>query len=526
LLAARETLAARRNSIWSSQPERAQLWAVAERCINLLEIAGRVESSWQAEAGTLKAMISAYTHEGGWSELDRAQRLLEQSLAEFTGQDELESVILLCRSCYRRVVDAIQDRFLDRIEAESWPAEGFLRQTQVFDRFITPVLANREKVVLFLADSLRFEMGRDLTQALSDLGQADIQPVCSSVPTITAVGMAALLPGADGTLGLVEEDGDFIPCIGDRLLKDLPARLTFLKEKLGDRMAEVEISKFLSLPSTKKQADAVGKADLLVVRDTRIDNLGETVPLHEARRYMSDMLGDLKAAVNQLVRLGYERFVFATDHGHVLLPEILPGDVVSQAPTGEWGMSKRRVRLGKQVKESAGTRIFTARQLGISGEIGEVILPSGFGVYSDGSGYLHGGLSLQEAVLPVIVLRATARPAEQAVEEISIRYNKTVFTSSAIGVKVWYNSLLSKQIRVRVEAFDGPGAKANKVGEVAECDARDEITHEVTLTAGQEMPVPVLLERDFNGPMVEIRVTSPDAPVVWARLALTNGMMD
>ena len=33
-------------------------------------------------------------------------------------------------------------------------------------------------------------------------------------------------------------------------------------------------------------------------------------------------------------------------------------------------------------------------------------MPNGFGVYSAGSGYFHGGLSLQECVLPLIILRA------------------------------------------------------------------------------------------------------------------------
>jgi len=36
----------------------------------------------------------------------------------------------------------------------------------------------------------------------------------------------------------------------------------------------------------------------------------------------------------------------------------------------------------------------------------------------------------------------------------------------------------------------------------------------------------VLLDPDFDGDQVEIRATNPEAPVIWARLTLKNGMMD
>ncbi len=526
---ARAVLDERRQSIWRSQAERAHLWAVAERGVALLETAQRLAQEGSPPT-TPKQLVASYTREGGWSDLDRAQRLLEQSLAEFTGQDELDSVISQCRECYRQLAGQMQEALLNGVSRQGWPPEGFLRQTQVYDRFVGPALANREKVVYVLADALRFEMGRDLAQTLAELGQVDLYAVTASLPTVTAVGMAALLPGADGVLALraVDPNRELIPVLGDKPMKDLPARQAYWKEKLGDRLADVEISRFLSETSQARQKSLLKNADLVVLRDGRIDQLGENIPLHEARRYMSDMLGDLKAAVRQLARLGYGRVVISADHGHLLLPEILPGDVVSHPPAGDWGLSKRRARLGKQISESGRVLVFNARQLGIQGDADEIALPAGFGVYGDGSGYLHGGLSLQEAVLPVVALRAALPPAphSSAADQYHILYGKKNFTSSAIGVKILYQSLLSAQARVRVEAYAGPDVKARLVGEAAECDARDEITHEIILKSGQETPVPVLLRHDFSGPQVEIRVLSLDAPVALARLVLKNAMLD
>ncbi|MDR3577967.1 MAG: PglZ domain-containing protein [Anaerolineaceae bacterium] len=523
---ARHILVERRDSIWRQQPERAQLWAVAERCLNLLDQADQAAEAITKTPKFVTALISAYTAEKGWNELDNRQRLMEQSIADCAQTDELEGCISNARNRYRQVMNQIQKLFLDTLEVEGWPPENILRQSQVFDRLIAPALANREKVAYFLADALRFEMGRDLAQALVSVGSVEMSSLAASLPTITSVGMAALLPGADGALELREIGDDLVPFIGERRLKNLPERLSYLQERYGDRMVSVEISEFLSLTTAAQREKKLKNADLVIVRDSRIDSMGETVPLREARRYMSDLLGDLKTAALQMARLGYCYQVITADHGHVLLPEILPGDVVASTPNGDWTWSKRRFLLGRQVRESAGTRVFNARKLGMSGDISELVVPNGFGVYSAGSGYFHGGLSLQECILPLIVLRANPPTTAGAPEEVRLSYRNPQFTSRVLGIKAWFNSLLTPSIRVRIEVYDGAGVNAHKVGDAAECDARDDVTHEITLSAGQEIQIPVLIDADFNGQQVELRAIQAETAVILSRLTLKNAMME
>lgn len=523
---ARSILTGRRESIWRQQPERAQLWSVAERCLNLLDQADLVSRSITKALKSVPALISAYTAENGWNELDNRQRLMEQSIADCAQADELEGCISQARNQYRLVMNQVQKLFLDAVESEGWPPENFPRQAQVFDRLIVPALANREKVAIFLADALRFEMGQDLALALGSLGSVELSPVAATLPTITSVGMAALLPGADGALELREVDEDLVPFIGEKRLKSLTDRLAYLQETYGDRLVSVEISDFLSLTTAAQRERKLKNADLVIIRDSRIDSMGETVPLREARRYMSDLLGDLKTTALQLARLGYQYQVITADHGHVLLPEILPGDVVPSIPNGDWAWSKRRFLLGRQVRESVGTRVFSARKLGIAGDISELVVPNGFGVYSYGSGYFHGGISLQECILPLIILRANPPITANAPEEVRLSYRSTQFTSRVLGIKAWFNSLLTPNIRVRIEVYDGPGVNAHRVGEAAECDARDDATHEITLSAGQEIQIPVLIDSDFSGPNIELRAIQAETSIILYRLTLKNQMLE
>ena len=95
-----------------------------------------------------------------------------------------------------------------------------------------------------------------------------------------------------------------------------------------------------------------------------------------------------------------------------------------------------------------------------------------------------------------------------------------------MGVKIWFNSLLSNSLTVRVEAYDGSGAKAKLVGEAADCEARDPATRLVTLNKGVETQVPVRIQDDFTGANVEIRATDAATGAVFHRLKLKSSIME
>ena len=526
LAAACSILNDRQRSIWRYLPERALLWSVAERCVNFLETAAAVERGWRDEASSTKSMVHAYARPASWAELDRRQRLYEQSAAECADDGEVLPLVDACRAKYRSVALQIQERFLSLVCAEGWPPDGVMRHTEVFDRLVAPPLEQRERVAFFLGDGLRFEMGRDLGEALADLGEVETTAVASVLPTTTPCGMAALMPGADGGLSLVESGGDLVPAIGARLLKESPDRMKFLRERYGDRFVDITLGDLLST-SVEKLAKRIGNVELLVVRTQDIDALGESLNLYLARKLMSEMLGEMRRAAGRLAALGYQHLVFSADHGHVLLPEVLPGDVVA-APPGRWLKSKRRCRLGSGLAETPGSVVVRAADAGIQGPAEEICVPIGFKVFSAGEGYFHEGVSLQECVLPAVVVRVTTTSTGQGKQEVSISYRNEQFTSRVIGLKLQYaaGGLFEETVRVKVQAHGGTAANARVVGDAADCDARDESTHEVTLKPGIEIPVPVLIEPDFSGAFVDIRVTDPMTGQIWARKKLKNALMD
>jgi hypothetical protein len=380
-------------------------------------------------------------------------------------------------------------------------------------------------VAYFLVDSMRYEMGRDLAGTIDSLGPVTIAATVTVLPTMTAFGMAALMPGADGTFTLVQHGNEVAPAIAGQTLRASAERMEFLRQKYGDRFCDLPIGDVLSM-SQKKLQGTVGNADLLVVRTQEIDALGEGPSLYLARKLMTDIIGDLRAATDRLIGLGFQVFVYVADHGHVLLPEVAPGSVVPR-PRGDWKLAKRRCLLGSSLSKAQGVLVFSAAHVGITGPVKELVVPSGFSVFEAGQSYFHEGISLQECVVPVVILHARGRERSgKGAEEVEIRYRQDRFTSRVIGVKVWFNALLSDSLTVREEAYDGPGPKAKVVGEAADCDARDPATGLVKLERGKETPVPIRIHDDFAGPTVEIRATDPATGSIFHRLKLRNSIME
>ncbi len=193
------------------------------------------------------------------------------------------------------------------------------------------------------------------------------------------------------------------------------------------------------------------------------------------------MIGGMAAVVRRLATVGFSNIVISADHGHVMVHEIALGDVLGKPP-GEWMMAKVRSLLGRALAPGPGVVIFKAGHVGIQGDPDEICVPVGFKGFSAGASYFHEGIRLQEALVPVIVVRVRGGFAGQGRREISIRYRSDRFTSRVIGLRVECSGPdFGEPIRVRVEAYEGTSAKASIVDEAADCEARDERTHEVPL---------------------------------------------
>jgi len=515
----------RRLTVWRDRAVTALNWKLVERCLDLLESLEGWSQKLPEETSPVSEWIVSYAAADGFFELDRRQRRVEQGAAECGENCKSDDLVDLCRQRYLEIVGGAQQRFLAAVESDGWPPDRTLRQTQVFDRFVAPSLAEGRRVAFFMVDGMRFEMGRDLAKSLESLGTVAVQAAATVLPAITSCGMAALLPGVDGAFGLQEVRGEIVPTVGGRAVPDVSGRMDVFRSQYGDRFRELTLGDLLSLSAARLKS-RVGSADLLVVRTQDIDALGEGPSLYHARKYMTQVLGELRDACERLANLGFHQAVMAADHGHVLLAETSAGDVL-QPPPGDWKLSKRRCRLGRSTARAEGSLIIKCEKVGIQGFEGELAVPTGFRVFTKGESYFHEGISLQECVIPILAVDFAGLQAGGAPgRKVELSYRSDRFTSHVISLRVVFRSLLEESLTVRIQAFSGSGAKAPMVAEAADCDARDPATGLICLSNNQETPVPLRIQDDFRGGEIEVRVTDPASGVVFHRLMLKNAVME
>jgi len=508
----------RRESVWVKHTDRGMFWTVAERARELLVAAADVERDLPAQGKSANDLISFYTSRG--YRLDQAQRELERAVADTYGEtDAVEELVDSARRRFREVAEFLQRRFMDCVSREGWPVSGRLRATQVFDKIIGPLLETRGKRVgLVFVDALRFELAVALERQLCIGYTCRLQWICAQLPTVTPVGMASLLPKADGNLFLKRVEDALIPTLSGKPIRNPVERLAYVREFYGDRTAMLDLDELIAMkPLGKKKVEPLAGIDLLLVKTTDIDEQGE-LDAANVCIFMPHVLAKLIAAVGKLKKLGFHHVIFATDHGFVLHPAFEAGDVVAKPP-GNWVQVKDRCMLGRG-SATQDTVLFPKEQVGIQGDVEFYLVPRSFGTFNKRQPYFHEGLSLQEAVTPVLEIDLGDETAAiQTIVDVQLRYRGepygTVTTRRPVlDVCVFGGELFASEVAFRLEARAKIGEKETVVGEAASSAYVDPATGVVKVKAGQAVKVPMRIIEDFVGAM-EVRAVDAETGLTY-----------
>ena len=518
---AQKLSAERRASIWVKHTDRQLAWTIAERALELMTKADDLTTEQGTEGKGVAASFDFYAKRGFM--LDTLHRSFEQAVADCYGSvDGLDDLIEAARQKYRSFTETMQAKFIGAVGSEGWPASGRVRNTEVFDRWVAPVLKERGKrIAFFLVDALRYELGIELESLLAKEGACVLTPVCAQLPTITPVGMAALMPEADGNLRLTREGDKLVPTLKDKAVVVPKDRLEYVRSIYGDQCDMIDLDELIAMNvSPKKKPKLPDTVRLLLVKTTDIDEVGEVNPA-KARELMPRALKDIFAGIGKLKKLGFDDVVIATDHGFVLLPGQDAGDTVPK-PSGDWLQVKDRCLLGSG-SANPSVALFNPQEVGIRGDFESYAVPRSFGTFSRRVPYFHEGLSLQECVLPVLAVRLKKEPgAMPASIEVQISYkagksNQVTTRLPLIDVSVFAGDIFdSGEIELRVEAWGKDAATGQEriIGEPASSDHVHPATGLVRVKPGQAIKVPIRLEEGFNGAF-EVRVYDPETRVTY-----------
>jgi hypothetical protein len=501
-------------SVWIGKGESQAQWGLIEAAAHLVEACADYERQLPAHSQSQEKLVGFYL--GSLRETDRRQRELEQAVGDnLDGDPIIDAVIEQARARYRGLAEKIQVVFTKHLEGSGWPPAGRLANADVFDHLVAPHLQESgRRVAYFLVDALRYELGVALRQQLAEDAAVELQPAFASLPSITPVGMASLLPGAGKGLTLASKDDGLVPMLGDVVVANVTQRMEVLRKKFGDRFAEMGLNDFV-----RSKRELPQNVNLLVLRSVDIDSHLENNP-ETTLSLIHDTLKRIRVAVHKLAKVGFHEVVIATDHGFFLNAQAEAGDVCKKPP-GTWLAVHDRCLLGDGATDSHNF-VVSAEKVGVRGDFNQVAGPRSMAPYKSGLLYFHGGASLQELIVPVLTVKLECGGApilEQATVHISYKNGATRTTTRLPVIDVLLEGDMFSQaadFEILLEAQD---KKGNVVGEAKAGGLVNPATGTVTLKPGERVQVTLKMLMDFEGKFT-VKALNPTTLAAYCSLAL------
>lgn len=503
-----------RDSVWSNRGENSAQWQLVRAAAALVQACDDAERQLPDHVKSQNDLLSYYVT--SLREVDRLHREFEQAERDLPLKNEgLDEILPLARKSYRRVIDIVQANFMNHLEKSGWPPSGLLSNSDVFDKLIAPKLQESgRRIAVFQIDALRYELGVELEKQLANEAQVELLTAYAQLPSITPVGMSSLLPGAGSKLALKKKGSEMIVALGDQELPQVTQRMDVLRNIYGQRFSEMQLSDFI-----RKKKKVSDNTELLVLRSNTIDQHMESTS-DVALQLIQDALKSIRIAVHILQTQGFKDAFIVTDHGFYLNTTATAGDVC-QKPSGNWVNLHERMLLGDGHSDNANA-VFSATHLGIRGDYAQVACPRSMVPYRAGMLYFHGGISLQEAVVPVIVLQLSAdKEKEKSPTEVYLHYKNgtTKITSRIPMIHVVASGDLFNQtssLEILLEAHD---VKGKVVGEAKVGDRVNAATHTLSIKMGEDIAVPLKMDPDFEGKFI-IKALNPATLFTYCKLEL------
>ncbi len=312
------------------------------------------------------------------------------------------------KAVYRPWLESAAEHLQDLAEKEPFPGhEGQgLEELQV----------DAGGVVLF-ADGLRFDVSQRLVERMQLKGwSASLSTRWAGLPTVTATAKPAVSPVTKDIKGLSLGE-DFLPVVADGE-----------KSLTTDRFRKLLATVGYQYLTADEAGDSSGRG---WTENGELDKLGHSLQSKLASR-IEEQVDLLVERIEFLFDSGWREIRVVTDHGWLWLPGGLPKvDLPKYLTESRWARCAA-------IKGESKVEIPTVRWHWNALE--RVAVPPGIACFGAGNEYAHGGLSLQESLIPVIRVTAgeTAANAVARIGQVSwIRFRCRVqVDTTQLGLSV------------------------------------------------------------------------------------------
>lgn len=396
-------------------------WAVLR---DLLRLATSGETAADEAQGLNRAADLAAAYTARWWHCDRLHLRVRAASA---GAPGLETVRRVADLAYLLAYLApVNDRFAALVEAEgAWPPRD-VRPVDAVRGELWDAEGQRHAVVI--CDALRWDLAEELREDLPE-GDCTLAPLASTLPSKTPFGMTALLPlSADPlkveyrgtTLSIKQGASPELTARQGR--KDyLTAALSPSAEKGAKAVGFVDLAALLA-------GAAVPRAAVVVVFDTSIDGQGENAT-ESLPALAGTFVANVRRGVERLHAAGIATVHVVTDHGFLLVPP--DGVDALGSPQVPPAQAIHKDARWAALKRGAAATDVMRFVLPLAPDGFALGFPRGLRTLEKATAYMHGGISLQECVIPHLVSFA---PLPRVRLGLDLAVENTAIATGAVDV--------------------------------------------------------------------------------------------
>jgi len=279
---------------------------------------------------------------------------------------------------------------------------GLPHQRHFWRDAIQPYLERDNRIFVIISDALRYESGAELTERLMEVSrfEAQLEPMVAAAPTFTQLGMAALLPHDKLELkadGVVWADG--VSTQGTR------NRDKILKQAAAGKAIALTAADFKKATTPSHTGRKwVASYQVIYIYSNTIDKAGEQEEEKVFRR-TAEEFEHIIELLTKIANINGNNVFITADHGYLYqYTPIAESDFSNVKVKGNAIKPDRRFVLGQNLSAEKGVTFSTAAELGLEGGLEVAFSNSVNRMRQSGTGsrFVHGGLSLQESIIPLI----------------------------------------------------------------------------------------------------------------------------
>ncbi len=372
--------------------------------------------------------------------------LIDQLYRKYVYHSKQSGQSSLLEQLSKRIEDLYTNSFLLQVNdnwqqkvdiCKHWHTPLVAMQNRFYQQWVASYPEKNRKIFVIISDGLRYEIAEELLRLIrrEDRYEAELQPMLGMLPSFTQLGMAALLPNKE--LRFAHNDSMSIMVDGVSSL-GTANRAKILNGNISGSATAVRADDILEM-NREDSRELFRKNSIVYIYHNRIDATGDKRQTEgQVFEAAEKTLLELVKVIKKLAGANATNMIITSDHGFIYQDrQIEESDFSSAEPQGDIILYRdRRFIVGKGLQLQPGVRTFKAEELGLTGDVEIQIAKSinRMRLKGTGSRYVHGGASLQEVVLPVLLVNKKRKSDVSIVEVDILRSGSTIITSSQLSV--------------------------------------------------------------------------------------------